>query len=104
MNQEIEAFLWHYINYQWDDLMEQLAAVEFQYNDKKHMVTGHTPFKLNFGRYPRKRNLIVQMEFSKLEEFLIRLQRSWEEAMKSIEIAKEAMKGSLTRRDKIHKD
>jgi len=32
------------------------------------------------------------MEFPKLEEFLIELQRSWEEATKSIEIAKEAMK------------
>jgi len=68
------------------------------------MVTEHTPFKLNFERYPRKENPIVQMKFSKLEEFLIRLQRSWEEAMKSMEIAKEAMKGSLTSRDKIHKD
>ena len=48
-----------------------------------------TSFMLNFGRYPWKGNLIVQMEFSKLEEFLIGLQRSWEEATKSIEIAQE---------------
>ncbi len=30
---------------------------------------------------------MVQTEFPKLEEFLIGLQRSWEEAMKSMEIA-----------------
>ena len=32
------------------------------------------------------------MEFLKLEEFLIGLQRSWEEATKLMEIAKKAMK------------
>jgi len=32
------------------------------------------------------------MEFPKLEEFLIGLQKSWEEATKTIEIAKETMK------------
>ena len=32
------------------------------------------------------------MEFPKLEEFFIELQRGWEKAIKSIEIAKEVMK------------
>jgi len=34
----------------------------------------------------------VQTEFSKLEEFLIGLQRSWEEATKAMEGAQEMMK------------
>jgi len=34
----------------------------------------------------------VQIELPKLEDFLSRLQRSWEEAIKSMEIVKEAMK------------
>jgi len=50
------------------------------------MATGQTPFKLNFERHSWKENLMVQIEFPKLEEFLIELQRSWEEAMKSMEI------------------
>jgi len=53
-----------------------LATVEFQYNDKRHVVTGRTPFELNFERYLWKGNLVVQMEFPKLEAFLIGLQRS----------------------------
>ena len=47
---------------------------------------GQIPFELNFGRYLWKGNLMVQMEFLKLEEFLTGLQRSWKEAMKSMEI------------------
>jgi len=34
----------------------------------------------------------MQTEFPKLEEFLIGLQKSWEEATKAIDIAKETMK------------
>ena len=52
INQEVGMFLQHYDNYQQDDWMEWLAAVEFQYNNKKHVAIGWTPFKLNFGRHP----------------------------------------------------
>ena len=56
--------------------MEWLAAVEFQYNDKKHAATGQTPFELNLRRYLWKDNLVTQMKFPKLEEFLAGLQQS----------------------------
>jgi len=52
INQEIGTFLRHYVNYQQDNWMEWLAIAEFQYNDKRHVATGRTPFELNFGRYP----------------------------------------------------
>jgi len=35
INQEIEMFLQHYVNYQQDNWTDWLAAAEFQYNDKK---------------------------------------------------------------------
>jgi len=91
INQEIGTFLRHYVNYQQDNWMEWLAVAEFQYNDKKHIATGHTPFKLNFGQHPWKGDLTVQMEFPKLEEFLISLQKSWEEATKAMDMAKETI-------------
>jgi len=72
--------------------MEWLAAMEFQYNDKRYMEMGRIPFELNFGRYLWKGNLVVQMEFLRLEEFLIELQRSWKDAMKLIEEAQKNMK------------
>jgi len=67
-------------------------VVEFQYNDKKHTTTGHTSFKLNFGQHSWKGDLTVQMEFPKLEEFLISLQKSWEEATKAMDKAKKIIK------------
>ena len=98
INQEIGIFLQHYVNYQQDDWTKWLVAVEFQYNDKRHVTIGHIIFKLNFGRHPWKENLTVQTEFPKLEEFLIGLQRSWEEVMKLMEIAKEAMKRQFNKK------
>jgi len=68
------------------------VAAEFQYNDKKHMATEQTSFKLNFGCHSWKGDLTVQTEFPKLEEFLISLQRSWEEATKAMEGVQEIMK------------
>jgi len=32
--------------------MKWLAAVEFQYNNKRHVAMGRILFELNFGRYP----------------------------------------------------
>ena len=61
INQEIGMFLWHYVNYQQNNWADWLAVVKFQYNDKKHVVTGRTPFKLNFGRHSWKGDLMVQM-------------------------------------------
>ena len=54
-------FLQYYVNYQQDDWTNWLAAVEFQYNNKKHIAMERTPFELNFGRYPWKEDLMVQM-------------------------------------------
>ncbi len=67
--------------------MEWLAATEFQYNDKRYTTTERTPFELNFGRHLWKGDLVVQSEISRVEEFLARLQKSWEQVIKAIEEA-----------------
>jgi len=65
----------------------------------------HTLFELNFGRYLWKRDLIVKIELPKLEDFLKRLQRSWEVAKKLMGIAKEAIKKQLNKKkNRIYKN
>jgi len=64
-----------------------LATAEFQYNDKKHVVTEKTLFGLNFGRHPWKGDLMVQMEIPRVEEFIKELQKSWEQATNAMEEA-----------------
>jgi len=50
------------------------------------------PFKLNFGRHPWKGDLVVQTEISQVEEFLIGLQKSWEQVTKVMEEAQKRIK------------
>jgi len=80
------------VNYQQDDWTNWLAAAEFQYNDKKHVATGKTPFELNFGRHTWKGDLIVQMEIPRVEEFVKELQKSWKQATNAMEEAQKKMK------------
>ena len=61
--------------------------MEFQYNDKKHVITGRTPFELNFGRHLWKGNLVIQIEIPRVEEFLVGIQKSWEQATMAMEEA-----------------
>jgi len=55
-------------------------------------VTGRILFKLNFGRYPWKGNLVIQIEIPRVEEFLAGIQKSWKQAIKAMEEAQKNMK------------
>jgi len=59
---------------------------------------GRTPFKLNFRRHPWKGDFMVQMKIPRVEEFLIRLQKSWEQIAKAIEEAQKTMKRQFDKR------
>ena len=80
------------MNYQQDDWTDWLAVVEFQYNNKRYVAIGRTLFKLNFGRHLWKRDLMVQTDILRVEEFLIRLQKSWKQATKVMEEVQKNMK------------
>jgi len=49
-------------------------------------------FKLNFGRHSWKGDLVVQTNIPRVEDFLIGLQKSWEQATKAMEEALKNMK------------
>src|SRR3979490_1138690 len=54
INQEVEQYLRLFVNHRQDDWVEWLPLTEFSYNDKIQMLTGYSPFYLNYGQHPRK--------------------------------------------------
>jgi len=66
--------------------------MKFQYNDKRHAAIERTPFKLNFGRHPWKGNLMVKTDIPRVEDFLIGLQKSWEQTTKAMKEVQKNMK------------
>ena len=98
INQKIGTFLWHYVNYQQNNWTEWLAIAESQYNDKKHVATRKTLFKLNFERYPWKGDLVVQLEIPRVEKFLAGIHKSWEQTTKTMEEAQKNIKRQFNRK------
>ena len=52
-NSTMEAYLRAFINFKQNDWVRLLPMAEFVYNNTKNTSTGHTPFELNCGYYPR---------------------------------------------------
>ena len=47
------AYLCAFVNWEQNDWAMLLPMAEFAYNNSKNASTGHTPFELNYGYYPR---------------------------------------------------
>ena len=52
-NSIIEAYLRVFVNFEQNDWARLLPMAKFAYNNAKNASTGHTPFELNCGYYPR---------------------------------------------------
>ena len=52
MNQILEEYLWHYINYQQNNWVELLPLIMLVYNSAVSAVTSYTLFFLMFGVNP----------------------------------------------------
>jgi len=53
INQELDQYLWLFVNEWQDDWYDLLPMVEFQHNNHVHSTTQQTPFLLDTGRLPR---------------------------------------------------
>ena len=49
----MEAYLCAFMNWEQNDWAQLLPLAGFAYNNSKNASTGHTPFTLNCGYYPR---------------------------------------------------
>ena len=81
MNQELEQYLWFFIEHRQKDWPEWLAAAEFAVNNKVHMATKVSPFMTNYGKELRIGGDIRRKE--KVESataFIERIKKVHEEA------------------------
>jgi transposase InsO family protein len=52
INQEVEAYIRHYVSHRQDDWSDLLATAEFALNNRRQSATDLSPFELNYGFSP----------------------------------------------------
>jgi len=101
MNQELEQYLWLFVEHRQKDWLEWLAAAEFAVNNKVHMATKVSPFMANYGKELRMGGDIRRK--GKVESatvFMERMKKVQEEAEAALRKTQEEMKKYADRRRK----
>jgi len=100
VNQELDQYLWLFVNEQQDDWYDLLPMAEFQHNNHVHSATQQPLFLLNTGHIPHM-GFEPRQNHSDLEmvnEFIERIRMAIEEAKSAICKAQEDMKRYYNRR------
>jgi len=81
MNQELEQYLWFFVDHRQKDWLEWLALAEFAINNKVHSMTKVSLFIANYGRELRMGEDIRRKgKMEKTMEFIERMKKVQEEA------------------------
>ena len=81
MNQELEQYLWFFVDHRQKDWPEWLASAEFAVNNKVHSITKMSPFMANYRRELRMGvDIRKKGKVEKAMEFVERLKKVQEEA------------------------
>ena len=94
VNQELDQYLWLFVNEWQDDWYDLLPMAEFQHNNHVHSTTQQPPFLLDTGHIPRM-GFKPRQNHSDLEtvnEFTERMRMAIEEAKSAIRKAQDDMK------------
>jgi hypothetical protein len=93
VNQELEQYLWLFVNEQQDDYKELLPLAEFQYNNHVHLATKQTPFMPVSGRHPWMGFEPQQAESQTktVNKFKDQMEKSLEESKAALTKSKEDM-------------
>jgi len=100
VNQELDQYLWLFVNEWQDDWYNLLPMAEFQHNNHVHSATQQPPFLLDTGRVPRM-GFEPRQNHSDLEmvnEFTERMRAAIDEAKSVIRKAQDDMKRYYDRR------
>ena len=93
MNQELEQYLWFFIENRQKDWLEWLVTVEFAINNKVHMATKVLPFMANYRREMRMGGDIRRKEkVESVTEFVEKIKKVYEEAKIALKKTQEEMK------------
>jgi len=93
MNQELEQYLWFFIESRQKDWPEWLAMVEFVVNNKVHTATKVLPFMANYGREMRMGGDIRKKEkVENTTEFVERMKKVHEEVEAALRKIQKKMK------------
>ena len=99
INQELEQYLWLFVNQRQNDWVDLLPMAEFQYNNHIHTSAQATPFLLDTGQHPymgfEVRNL---SRVEAVNEFVSRMKSATEEVRSAIAKAKDDMAKYYNRR------
>ena len=98
MNQELEQYLWFFIENRQKDWPEWLAAAEFAINNKVHTATKVSPFMANYGKELRMGGDIRRKgKVESVTEFVERMKKVQEEAEAALKKTQEEMKRYVDR-------
>ena len=93
VNQELEQYLRVFIDHRQEQWPDWLGTAEFTYNNKIHMATKTSPFKVNYGQDPRmgfeERR---KGKYKTAERFVEKIKKIQEEARAALGKAQEEMK------------
>ena len=105
INQELEQYLWFFMDHRQKNWLEWLASAEFAVNNKVHIVTKVLPFIANYRRELRMGGDIRKKgKVEKVMEFVMRMKKVHEEAGAALKKIWEDMKRQVDRRRKETKD
>jgi len=105
MNQELEQYLWFFVDHRQKDWLEGLASAEFAVNNKVYLATKMSLFITNYSRELRMGGDIRKKgKVEKATEFVERMKKVQEEARAALKKAQEDMKRQADRGRKEAED
>ena len=105
MNQELEQYLWFFVDHRQKDWLEGLASAEFAVNNKVYLATKMSLFITNYSRELRMGGDIRKKgKVEKATEFVERMKKVQEEARAVLKKAQEDMKRQADRGRKEAED
>ena len=105
MNQELEQYLWFFVDHIQKDWPGLLVSAEFAVNNKVHTITKVLPFIANYGRELRiGGNIRKRGKVEKATEFVKRIKKVHEEARATLKKAQKNIKRQVDRKRKESKN